>query len=93
MLNLVIPLMKHKEMFDEIADVIIKMIRKFVIDESFLNVNNIILPTLGKIEANGIYVNSETYLKYFFICFIIWIKVFHVFQHLINNHLMFSNKR
>lgn len=64
-LNNSIPLIKHKEMFDDLSNSIIKLIKKFTITEPFIKVNNIILPTLADIESNGIYVNVDTYSKHF----------------------------
>lgn len=61
----VVPLMKHKELFDDLADAISKMIKRFSVDESFHYVNDIILSTLGEIESNGIYVNSDVFSKHF----------------------------
>jgi DNA polymerase I-like protein with 3'-5' exonuclease and polymerase domains len=57
--------MKHKEMFDDLADAIQKMIRRFPIDESFLYVNDIIITTLAQIEQNGICVDTTVFSKYF----------------------------
>lgn len=65
MINKSIPLLKHKELFDNLADSIYKTIKKFKIEDSFKYINDIILPTLGEIETNGIYVNREIYQKYF----------------------------
>jgi len=61
----VVPLMKHKESFDDLADAISKMIKRFPVDESFHHVNDIIISTLGEIESNGIYVNSDVFSKHF----------------------------
>lgn len=61
----VVPLMKHKELFDELADSIEKMIKRISIDDSFLSVNNTILSTLGDIESNGIYVDPIIFSQHF----------------------------
>ncbi len=64
-INLVIPLLKHKDMFDDLADDITKMISKFVIDNSFIKFNDIIINTLGKIEQQGIFVDRELFNQRF----------------------------
>lgn len=63
-INIVIPLMKHKEAFDEMCGDIKQMIRKFKIDNSYSEFNKII-HTLGEIEANGIYVDAALFEKHF----------------------------
>lgn len=63
--NRIIPLVKHLEMFDNIADMITRLVRRFKIDSSFLKINDVILPTLGEIEKNGIFVDSNIFQKHF----------------------------
>jgi hypothetical protein len=61
MLNLVIPLMKHKEMFDEIADDLSKLIGKYEPDLTFSRFNDLIIGTLGELERQGICVDRELF--------------------------------
>lgn len=61
----IVPLLKHKELFDDLADNITKIIKKFTNDDSFTYINNVILPTLGKIESNGIYVDTNIFNNHF----------------------------
>lgn len=63
--NKSIPLLKHKEAFDNMCSDIVKMIKRFKIDDSFNNFNDIILKSLGNIEANGIYVDKSIFEKHF----------------------------
>jgi hypothetical protein len=63
--NLVIPLLKHKEVFDELADDITKMIKKFEIDKSFIDFNDLIIGTLAKLESQGIFVDRERFKERF----------------------------
>lgn len=63
--NRTIPLLKHKESFDNMCVDIEKMVRRFKIDDSFNNFNDIILTSLGKIESNGIYVDKSIFEKHF----------------------------
>ena len=62
--NRAIPLMKHKETFDDLCDDILRMIRKFDVNTSFYSFNRII-ETLGEIEANGIFVDAPLFAKHF----------------------------
>ena len=64
-LNKAIPLLKHQECFDDMCDVIKKMVKKFPVDDSFIRVNDIILSALGEIEKNGIYVDTGLFAKHF----------------------------
>lgn len=63
--NHVIPLIKHKEMFDELADDITKLVKSFKIDESFQYFNDIIIGTLGILESQGVYVNRNKFKERF----------------------------
>ena len=63
-INCAIPLMKHKETFDDLCDDIIRMIREFDVNASFYSFNHII-ETLGEIEANGIFVDAPLFEKHF----------------------------
>jgi hypothetical protein len=64
-INKTIPLMKHLEVFDELAESVEKMIRGMDIDETFIKVNNIIIGTLFSLESAGIHVDSELFQKHF----------------------------
>lgn len=63
--NLAIPLLKHKEMFDDLADDIISIIESYTPDEAFIRFNNDILGTLGELEKQGIFVNKDKFKKRF----------------------------
>lgn len=63
--NKAIPLLKHMEAFDDMCEDVIKMIKKFSVDSSFLHVNNKIISTLRNLEFNGIYVDGELFDKHF----------------------------
>lgn len=62
--NKSIPLLKHKESFSDMCESVEKIICKFNIDDSYLQFNNII-QVLGKIESNGIFVDTELFKKHF----------------------------
>ncbi len=63
--NLAIPLLKHKEAFDEMADVIEKLVENANIDNAYINFNDQIIPTLGEVEKNGIYVDRALFQSRF----------------------------
>jgi hypothetical protein len=60
-LNLVIPLLKHKEMFDELADDITTLVKDFEPDLGFIRFNELIIGTLGELEMQGIYVDRQKF--------------------------------
>ena len=61
-LNMAIPILKHKEVFDELADDLeSKIISKFEVDTAFLRFNQLIIETLGDIERQGIFVDREKF--------------------------------
>lgn len=65
-INQSIPLLKHKESFDMMADDIQKMVRGWDMkDDSFLRINQVILETLGKLETAGLFVDKELFEKRF----------------------------
>jgi len=64
-INRSIPLLKHKESFDNMCTDIEKMVGIFKIDEPYTKFNDTIIKTLGKIEKNGIYVDSSLFYNYF----------------------------
>jgi hypothetical protein len=56
-MNLVIPLMKHKEMFDALADDLTEVVKDYEPDLTFTRFNDLIIGTLGDLEKQGICVN------------------------------------
>jgi len=64
-INKSIPLLKHKEAFDDMCVNIEKMISKFTIDDPYTRFNDTIIRTLGKIEKSGIYVDASLFAKHF----------------------------
>jgi len=63
--NLAIPLLKHKEMFDDLADHITSVIEKYNPDDSFFRFNNSIIETLGDLEKQGIFVDRDKFRNRF----------------------------
>ena len=63
--NVSIPLMKHLEAFDDLADDVKKVLHKYEPDIPFTRFNNLIIETLGDIERQGIYVDIEKFKQYF----------------------------
>ena len=63
-LNKVVPLLKHKEMFEKICDVYFNTDTN-TLEEGYEKENSIILETLAELESNGIYVNEECFKKHF----------------------------
>ena len=64
-LNLVIPLMKHKEAFTELADDLMKYLDGYEPDQAFIQFNDNIIGTLGELEKQGIFVDSDLFEKRF----------------------------
>jgi hypothetical protein len=63
--NLAIPLLKHKEMFDELANDITRVIEKCKTDEGYSRFNDLIIGTLGRLERGGIFVDRERFKRRF----------------------------
>jgi len=63
--GLAVPLMKHLEAFDELADDVKKIIKKAEIDIPFVRFNDLIIGTLGEMERQGIHVDRELFKKHF----------------------------
>jgi hypothetical protein len=63
-INRTIPLLKHKEMFDDLADDISRLIRRCKVDDAFVKFNDLI-HILGEVESNGIYVDADLFKKHF----------------------------
>ena len=64
-MNLAIPLLKHKETFDAIADDVTELIRTFTPGVDFLRFNELIIGTLGKLESQGIFVDQTLFKERF----------------------------
>lgn len=64
-LNLVIPLLKHKEAFDDLADDIENLVHGFEVDTPFIRFNDLIIGTLGQLERQGIFVDAEKFKERF----------------------------
>jgi len=63
-LNKVVPLLKHKEVFEKISDIYFQTDTNLV-DEGYKKENSIILETLTELESNGIYVNEDCFKQHF----------------------------
>lgn len=63
--NMVIPLLKHKEMFDDLANDISSLVKKYEPDTGYTRFNDLIIGTLGKLEAQGIFVDREMFKQRF----------------------------
>lgn len=63
--GLAIPLMKHLEAFNELADDVERMIKQYEIDIPFTRFNDLIIGTLGEMERQGIYVDREMFKTHF----------------------------
>ncbi len=63
-LNKVVPLLKHKEVFEKICDVYFQTDTN-ILEDGYLKENSTILGTLAELESNGIYVNAECFQKHF----------------------------
>ena len=64
-LNLVIPLMKHKEAFTELADDLMKYLDGYEPDQTFIQFNDNIIGTLGELEKQGIFVDRDKFRERF----------------------------
>ena len=60
-LNAIIPLMKHKEMFDELADDLTNLVQGYEPDHAFQEFNHWIIETLGELEQQGIHVERNRF--------------------------------
>jgi hypothetical protein len=63
--NKAIPLLKHKEAFEDMCVSVIEMINNFSIDRPFEIINNITIETLSSIESNGIHVDPAVFTNHF----------------------------
>lgn len=64
-INAAIPLMKHLEMFNDIADDISNLVKKYQPDTGFLRFNDLIIDTLKSLEMMGIFVDREMFKQRF----------------------------
>lgn len=63
--NMVVPMMKHLETFEDMADDVLVYIKRHKRDNSYSKINDIIIPTLASMETNGIFVDRQLFSKYF----------------------------
>lgn len=63
-LNKVVPLLKHKEVFEKMCNEILKADTN-ILEEGYEKENEIIIETLVELESSGIYVNTECFTKHF----------------------------
>lgn len=63
-LNKVIPMLKHKEVFEKMCDIFFK-VDTDILDSGYEKENTVVIDALTEIESNGIYVNSECFKKHF----------------------------
>jgi hypothetical protein len=63
-LNKVVPLLKHKEVFEKMCAEVFDADTN-ILEEGYEKENEIIIETLAKLEANGIYVNENDFAKHF----------------------------
>ena len=64
-INRAIPLTKHLEAFSEMVAEFLSLVEGCKRDVGYVKENEVILETLAKIEANGIYVNPECFRNHF----------------------------
>lgn len=60
-LNMVIPLMKHLETFDELADDLTALLEGYEPDDGFIRFNELIIDPLRRLEQGGIFVDRERF--------------------------------
>jgi len=63
--NLAIPLLKHLEVFDELADDVAGIVEGFVPDVAYTRFNDLIIETLGEMEGQGIFVDQTKFNEHF----------------------------
>ena len=63
-LNNVVPLLKHKEVFEKMCNIFLECDTN-ILNDGYEKENSIILETLSELESNGIYVNEECFRKHF----------------------------
>lgn len=60
-----IPLMKHLELFTELSETCEKIIKKFKLNDSFLQFNKFIIEPLTELERNGLCVDASIFKTHF----------------------------
>ncbi len=63
-LNNVVPLLKHKEMFEKMCELFYGYDIN-ILDDGYNMENSTIIETLSELESNGIYVDSDCFIKHF----------------------------
>ena len=63
-LNNVVPLLKHKEVFEKMCSVVFETDTN-ILNEGYEKENEIIIETLAELESNGIYVNADCFSRHF----------------------------
>jgi hypothetical protein len=64
-INLAIPLLKHKEAFNNFADDSTELLKQYPPDVGFIKFNDLIIETLRLLEANGLFVDRELFKQRF----------------------------
>lgn len=66
-LNKVVPILKHKEMFDKMCDDFLNSTKNLIdVDYGYKQENDVVIETLAELESNGIYVNKECFEEHFY---------------------------
>ncbi len=60
-LNLAVPILKHKEMFTDLAIDLADAVRGYEPDVAFTRFNDLIIGTLGELEKQGIFVDRQLF--------------------------------
>ena len=60
-----VPLLKHLEMFSELADTCERIIKTTVVDEPFLKFNDAIIEPLAEVEKRGLAIDVKEFEKHF----------------------------
>ncbi len=63
-LNNVVPILKHKEVFESLCGEFFSVDTE-TIDDGYKMENDVVIETLAELESNGIYVNAECFSKHF----------------------------
>jgi hypothetical protein len=64
-LNNVVPLLKHKEVFEKMCELFFNGWKEGIVDGGYEKENSVVIETLSELESNGIYVNEECFNKHF----------------------------
>lgn len=63
--NLSIPLLKHKESFDELADDISLLIDNYEMSDGYIKYNDLVIDTLRDLESQSIFVDRDLFIEKF----------------------------